>query len=176
MKMFIANCTKQAHEFRYWVPGKKEPVVQKIPQGMQISIECERSLADSIIKAHKPYGFTPRDEIASTKRFHGIAYQFDKPIDVDSIYLGIEANVDNALIRANEVRQVTAQAVAEKAVETATELNHKLGGEGEVSVGDVVVELTETSERPDNRPRFKQTLTALTPERGGERRKAGKAG
>lgn len=113
MKLFVANCSKQNFEFAYWAPENRRPLVQRIGIGEQVQVYKDANPEDlrNIIEQHLPYGIVKTDEIDRTKAFVGLAYQFDKPINVEKIMIASENNDDVLTKMALERRKEGAAAL-----------------------------------------------------------------
>lgn len=98
-KLFIANCTKQIHDFLYLVPETKRLMMTRIGIGEQAAIyqDTQIEVLEGIVAQHQRYGLVPVNEINRTRAFIGLCYQFDKPIDMEKVVLAINHN-DEVLI------------------------------------------------------------------------------
>lgn len=83
MKLFIANCSRQAHTFNYKLPEKTQSFGITIKAGQQHLIEQPPEVIDHIIRQHEPYGFQPRDKV--DKHFSGICYSIEKTVSESEI-------------------------------------------------------------------------------------------
>jgi hypothetical protein len=121
MKMFIANCTKQAQDFFYRLPGTPSPRSQHIPIGGQIQISGTLSTPDidAIIEQHGKYGLVSVDEVDRTKPFFGTCYSIDRPVSVDKLRRAVAHNSVVLTERGVEMRREAAIAV-NQAVENAS--------------------------------------------------------
>lgn len=123
-KLFIANTTKQHHEFTYRIPedGRNVPIMQKIPVGecVQIYKDDTTAVLDAIIAQHARYGLIAVSEIDRTKDFIGLAYQFDKPIDVDKIIRALSHN-DLVLQKLGEEQRKQAAVAISQTIDAATQ-------------------------------------------------------
>jgi hypothetical protein len=117
--LFIANCSKQEHNFTYALPENMRPFYQSIRAGGQIKIEGSLQDVNSIIDQHKVYGLQNAKEIG--RNFGGICYQIDQVIDVESIHHGFSQTEKEQIDRALEAQKITAvasdQILANKAQE-----------------------------------------------------------
>lgn len=131
-KLFIANTTKQHHEFVYRVPedGRNVPIMQKIPVGECVMIYKDDSTAvlDAIIDQHARYGLVAVSEIDRTKDFIGLAYQFDQPIDVDKIIRALSHNDMVLKAMGEEQRKQAAVAIASTIDAKTEDAGVKLAG------------------------------------------------
>lgn len=114
--LYVANTTKQFHDFVYRVPGSSERVrVQKIPPGEQVRIhekDAPPQEIDGIIKQHSRYGMLPVAEIDRRRPYIGLAYSIDKPINVEKLLVGLSVNEDAAVARAKQARAEAAAATS----------------------------------------------------------------
>jgi hypothetical protein len=91
--LYIANCTKQPHEFTYRVPVEdgegltRRVQVQRIDPGTQQRIHNETAMIvlEMIVDQHIKYGLKPVAEVVRTKDFVGLCYSFDKPVNLDRL-------------------------------------------------------------------------------------------
>ena len=92
--LFVANCTKQDHDFVYITPETGKPRLVRIETGSQKQIHTsdnEMNL-NAIVKQHEPYGLIPVNEVKRNRAFTGMCYSFDKPVPVDAIMVADEQN------------------------------------------------------------------------------------
>lgn len=107
MKLYIANCSRQAHNFNYKLPEKSQSFGVTIRAGGQHMIENQSDVIHHIIEQHEPYGFQRCDKVDKT--FSGICYAIDKPVTVGRIEDNAEQKVENldnmsqAILEANAV-------------------------------------------------------------------------
>jgi hypothetical protein len=86
--LYVANCTKQEHNFTYRVPEVGTVKMQPIKMGAQqviFSKDAPRHILNAIIEQYAPYGIVEVSDIDQTRDFRGLVYSFDKPIPVDKI-------------------------------------------------------------------------------------------
>lgn len=117
-QLFVANLTRQPHDFQYRVPGEEERMrqsvqTQTIPPGQQMRIHNEAPLAvlEAIIDQHRAYGLVPVEEVVKFKGFVGLCYAFDKPVDVDRMSYAVDHNQGVLQERGVEQREAAAVAV-----------------------------------------------------------------
>lgn len=123
MKMYIANCTAQVHDFIYRVVESPALRTQKIEIYGQIVVSGNLTDkdVDFIVEQHARYGLIPVSEIDRTRPFIGMCYQVDKPIEVAKIRRAIEHNRDVLQERGVELRKEAAIAVNNKLEEQLTD-------------------------------------------------------
>lgn len=112
-KLYIANLTKQRHDFIYRVPNDPRLHQQDIPLGGQRQIwsEAPVSTLRYIVEQHERYGLIPVTEVTRKRDFAGLCYSFDKPIDVEKMLFALDHN-DGFLVQSSmEVRKQAAGAV-----------------------------------------------------------------
>lgn len=164
MKLFIANCTLQRHEFLYRQPEQKrmEFVTQVIDIGSQVQIwkDAPSNELKAIIAQHESYGLVPVNEIDRTKTFVGLCYSFDKPIDVEKIMYTVEANSGVLEAGALEMRKEAAQVISHSLSAVAQEAGN--------SLNSLEVEVKELP-RPGHDAKVHETITV---ERAGGRRRS----
>lgn len=113
MHLYIANCTQQAQDFVYRLPGAPNTRTQRIEIGQQMKIsgDLERSVIDAIIEQHVPYGLKPADEVDRTRTFVGMCYSVDKPVSMERVRIALVSNNRALIERGREIRQQAAVAV-----------------------------------------------------------------
>jgi len=113
MKLYIANCTTQNHDFIYNAPEVKGSRKQMIPAGGQMQIHDNMNLQaiDYIVKQHEKYGLVPADKIPREKAFIGLCYSVDKPVNMDQIMTASSQNENVLKEQAVETRKQTAAAI-----------------------------------------------------------------
>jgi hypothetical protein len=166
MKLYIANCSKQDHQFTYMITENPRPFMERIRAGAQILIDRSIEDVNQIINQHLRYGLMEATKVK--KGFGGIAYRLEKPISVQSIEAGIEQRDQEMIDRALEARKITAvasdQLISNKAQEMG--LRQKSGLELEV--------VEEKKNAGDNEPKFNETIEVqkegLTPRKGRPRK------
>jgi|SRR5579863_2083673 len=141
--LFVANCTKSTHLFAYMLPENPQPYGVKIAAGAQIVLKVEKDVADRILAQHIPYGAVDASKLDSEKNFSGICYQFDKPITVAKIELGLQKHDDVMFAKALHVRKV--QAVATDARMSTLAQEH-----GVKAVAPFEVEVVEEPKSPSD--------------------------
>ena len=152
MKLFIANCSRQAHTFNYKLPEKAQSFGVTIPAGGQHMIDNQSDVIYHIIRQHEPYGFQRCDKVDKT--FSGICYSIDKPVAVGRIEENAEQKTENlddlsqSILEANAVSMSNA---VDKAVMQSGETPKP---------GEVVVEITgeAVNVEQDNPPKLNKTV------------------
>ena len=116
--LYIANCTRQPHDFLYRVPGEdmqtlRRVQLQRIPAGGQMRIHTEAPLSalQAIIDQHRDYGLMPVDEVVKTQGFVGLCYSFDKPVDLERLQYAFDHNQGVLQERGQKQREDAAVAV-----------------------------------------------------------------
>lgn len=159
-KLFVANCSKQRHEFIYRAPEQKNYITQVIDIGQQIMVwkDAPRDDLALIVEQHEHYGLISVADIDRSKFFVGMCYQFDKPIDVNKIMYTVENNDAVIAERALEGRKEVATVISHSLNQVAQDAGN--------SLGNVDVEIKEVP-LPGKEPAFSETITV---QRGGRRR------
>ena len=117
MKMWVANTTKQSHDFIYRLPETPAPRMQQIAIGSQIQIsgrsggELDSSEIDSIIAQHRKYGLIAVDEVDRSKPFIGLVYSTDRPVPIEKLRRALIHNDEVLVERGVETRKEAAIAV-----------------------------------------------------------------
>lgn len=150
MQIFIANITKQAHDFIYRRREINRLVTRPISAGGQIMIDTDKDEIDFIIQQSQPYGMVHHKDIRNGKNFNGLAYNFDKPLNIDAIKAGIQHNDEVMEAVALEARQNAAVATDSSLQDIARNGGSKVSG--------FEVEVTEVKRQGDNSAAFHQTV------------------
>lgn len=159
-KLYIANCTRQRHEFIYRAPEQKNPVTQVIDIGQQIMVwkDAPKDELNNIVEQHEHYGLINVANIDRSKFFVGMCYQFDKPIDVNKIMYTVENNDTVLEERALKARKQAATVISHSLNQVAQDAGNALG--------NVDVEIKELAQ-PGKEANFSETITV---QRGRPRR------
>jgi hypothetical protein len=126
--LYVANASKQKHDFIYRIPEETSVRRQQIPPGGQIVVYQPNTPADVlkvIIDQHTRYGLMDIAEIDRRKPFVGICYRLDKPIQVEKIMQADEHNAGVLQEASQEARKLSAAAL-HNAIDRATEGAAKL--------------------------------------------------
>lgn len=126
--LYIANASKQKHDFIYRIPEESNVRRQQIQPGSQIVIyqpNAPQNVLNMIIDQHKAYGLVDVADIDRSKPFVGLCYCFDKPIKVEKIMYADEHNAGVLQETSQEARKMSAAAL-HAAIERATEGGAKL--------------------------------------------------
>lgn len=138
--LYIANCTKQVHDFLYRIPENNKIFSRTIEPGSQIKITAALNVVESIIRQHERYAIIRASEVKNGAQFSGQIYQLDMPIDIEAIRRGIGAR-DTALgMQSQAAREVSAVALDD----TLT----RIGQQGGAKVTGVEVEIVEQPKGP----------------------------
>ena len=164
MKLYIANCSLQHHNFIYSVPENPKRFIKEIRAGGQVELEFPQDILNYIISQHERYGFT---EVAKVnKGFSGLCYRFSKPISIDAIEQGISQSEQTAIDRALEARKI--QAVANDQIISRVAQEGGLRQQAPLEL-EVVEEKRNFA---DNENKFEQTITVekegIAPKRRGK--------
>lgn len=163
MKLYVANTTKQNHEFWYRVPESQKVTMQRIPAGGQELIYKDASAHDleKIIEDHAAYGLIPVSEIDRTKAFIGMCYQLDTPVEVEKIMVAAAHN-DTVLDKVS----LESRKAAAASIETSI---REVEGSGLNAFETQVVEQTRPG---DERETMDETIEVVQPGARGPRRKS----
>ncbi|MGP0902096.1 hypothetical protein [Serratia sp. CY76391] len=93
MKLYIANCSRQAHNFNYKLPEKTQSFGVTIKAGAQHLLEYPPEVIEHIIRQHEPYGFQPRNKVDNN--FSGICYSVEKTVSTNEIIENAEQKTEN---------------------------------------------------------------------------------
>lgn len=123
MKLFIANCSRQSHNFNYKLPEKTQSFGVTIKAGTQHLLEYPPEVVDHIIRQHEPYGFQPRDKV--DKHFSGICYSIEKTVSKNEIIENAEQKIDNLDTMSQSILEASAVAL-NNAVDSAVRQSGEL--------------------------------------------------
>lgn len=126
--LYIANASKQKHDFIYRIPEENNVRRQQIQPGSQIVIyqpNAPQNVLSMIVDQHKAYGLVDVADIDRSKPFVGLCYCFDKPIKVEKIMYADEHNAGVLQETSQEARKMSAAAL-HAAIERVTEGGAKL--------------------------------------------------
>ncbi len=124
--LYVANCSKQHHDFLYRIPETMQVKLQHIRAGEQARIGNREFTIDQIEKVvadHRPYGLIPAQAVKNAKTFIGLCYSIDKPLTLDTILAGF-GNNDDVL---KDVAERRREDVAEKVVATIASTMRQVG-------------------------------------------------
>lgn len=139
-KLFIANATRQVHDFTYRLPEIPGAKYLPIKIGTQVQIPGELSIADvdAIIDQHRKYGMINVDEIDRTRPFAGLCYSVDKPISSEKLRRIMTHNNEVLVDRGREIRKNAAVAINDQ-------IKNQLGDE--VDLEQVEVSIVEEGDK-----------------------------
>lgn len=141
--MFIANATKQPHEFSFRLPGEdmasfKRVSVRTLPPGGQdVVAEGPLTVLEGIIEQYRIYGIVPLDEAVKTRGFIGYIFSIDEPIDVER--LGYAADHNQGVLWERGLRQRQEMAIG---------IDHALEDGIRAPVRTFELEIAEDAEKP----------------------------
>lgn len=116
MKLFIANCSRQAHNFNYKLPEKTQSFGITIKSGSQHMLEYPPEVVDHIIRQHEPYGLQHRSK--TDKHFSGICYSTELSVSESEIIENAEQNLENKDDMSQSILEASAVAL-DQAVDRA---------------------------------------------------------
>lgn len=152
MKLFIANCSRQAHMFNYKIPENTQAFGVLIRAGQQHLLEYPPEVIQHIIGQHEPYGLQPRDKV--NDKFSGICYSIEKVVKSSEIIDNAEQKVENLDNMSQEILNASAVSLnnaVEQAVLQGGEI--PLGGGVEIEIKGEAV----NTEQPDP-PKLNKTV------------------
>lgn len=143
MKLFIANTTKQRHDFTYRKPETGRLVYHPINAGSQASVmDGTRADIDIIIEQHASYGLIDASKIDQNRAYIGLCYSIDKPVPSRIIEKAMRDN-DGHLNRAAHERRQASVAATDSAL---SEQENGYRGELEVSAEQKMSALDDKDE------------------------------
>lgn len=159
MKVFVANTTRQVHDFVWRSINNRSPHRMQIDVGQQVQLpgEWQPEDVEYLEAQHRRYGLIPVSEVDRSKDFVGLCYSLDKPISVEKIRRALTLNEQVLEARGRELRQRAAVAVAEQ-VQTAFP-----------NSGLTALEMTIQEERTDGgKPEVNEGIRVPTAGQGGQ--------
>lgn len=168
LKMYIANCSQQNHDFIYRMKNVPAPRMQPIPVGRQILISGDLEAPDIefILKQHAKYGLVHVSEIDRTRPFAGLCWS-EKSITVDKVKRLFLHNQGVLSERGKSQRQAAA-------VATMEQIQSEQGNQSNLRSLEMSVEEVPTEGKPD--PEFAEgtRVTTDAEETAGKGAKPGK--
>jgi hypothetical protein len=130
-KLYVANCTKQKHEFLYNPPEQKGHIKEPIDSGRQEVIWKKDGSATLdelmlIVEQHSIYGMVNVRDIDRTKRFTHFCYSIDKPINIEKIMYTVEANDAFLEAQSLDLRKETASMISHSLSTVAAQQDNAL--------------------------------------------------
>lgn len=116
MKCYIANASAQVQELYFWLPEVSRPVMQRLNMGQQELLahrELTKDQLDAVLAQLHPYGVANIKDIDREKKFSGLCYQLDKPINVEDLKNGVQRNQEVLEARSREAREMSTAAIHE---------------------------------------------------------------
>lgn len=112
MKLYVANTTKQVHQFAASIPEIKGTRVVEIQMGGQLPVFGDLNMPQivAIVDQQSKYGLIKSEDIDRTKPFIGLCYSIDKPIPGTKIYAAMQHNTEVLTQKGKELRQQAAVA------------------------------------------------------------------
>ncbi|AHE73409.1 hypothetical protein M942_22600 [Enterobacter ludwigii] len=108
MKLYIANTTKQRHDFTYRNPETGRLVYHPINAGAQtVVMDGAAAEIDVIIQQHAVYGLIDASRIDQNSVHIGRCYSIDKPVPANIIENAMRDNDDHLNRSAHERRQAS---------------------------------------------------------------------
>lgn len=164
MDLYIANATKQHHDFAYKRLETDKIVTLKIRAGQQACVGKNLSLDEfeHIVKQYAPYGLVAAKDIKRSVAFTGWCYA-ERPIQLDLIMHGIEHNMEAIDAANDERRKIMAAAI-----------DGKLSEQPEYRGGVQVETQQVTDGHKVDESAVRETMQVDTPNRRGRGRPSGK--
>lgn len=108
MKLFIANTTKQRHDFTYRKPETGRLVYHPINAGSQAAVlDGSKADIDVIIQQHQTYGLIDATKIDQNRAYIGLCFSIDKPVPSRIIEKAMRDNDGHLNRAAHERRQAS---------------------------------------------------------------------
>lgn len=162
--LYVANSTKQQHNFNYRLPEKDKLFMQKIETGSQIAIKLEKHEITWVLDQHSKYGLVNVKEVKPKQSYSGLCYSIDSPIPEKLILNAFSVKDDAITDRSLEHRKNTAAMIEKSISEQAREMG--------IEAGSTQIEIEEEKTGPaDNESKFKETIEVSNPSKRGRKRK-----
>lgn len=115
MQLFVANTTKQHHDFTYRLPEDKNTRMETIKAGTQLAVggDLPSNIVAEIIKQHAPYGLRDANELSRLDDYVGLCYNIGKPVPLENMLFLFDSNDKQLDSRAVERRETEAVAIAQ---------------------------------------------------------------
>lgn len=152
MDLFIANTTKQHHDFFCRIPEHSQLYRDTIKAGGQIKIsKLDQQQIDAIIDQHARYGMQDARKV-DRKTFVGLMYSTGRPVDAGQIEEGLNDNDQAMTDKASDLRAASIAASQQALAEQA----EAMGGDA----GKISVEIVEQKNpnNPESDPSFAQRI------------------
>jgi hypothetical protein len=114
-KLFVANTSKQHHDFAYRLAEDKNIRIETIRIGSQVCVggdSLTHEMIAKIIEQHAPYGLRDAKTLSGVKDFVGLCYSIDKPVPMDNMLVLFEKNDVVLNDRAADRREDIAASIA----------------------------------------------------------------
>jgi hypothetical protein len=106
--LYVANCSKQDHDFTFTLPEKRNHDMVKIRAGDQVRLKgISPEGAKAIIEHHEVYGMRSVARVQKEQGFVGLCYS-DEPIKLSGIMGAIEHNMEELKKEGEKLRDVAA--------------------------------------------------------------------
>ena len=153
MKVYIANCTDQVHDFAYRLPEMpigRPAIRQQIHPRSQVKLSGDLNTPDieAVVRQHARYGLAAVDEVATTDHLINLVYSIDRPISEETIRYVIGRNEVVLRSLGHRLRQEAAIAVNNQLDEAAPAAKLK--------AVELTVQEEETRSNPE--PSFAETI------------------
>lgn len=92
--LYIANTSKQHHDFTFRRAEAAFPTTIPIPAGTQALVvkDGDTDFVDSVVEQHRRYGLVPAAEASKQKRFVGMCFSIDKPVQFKDMRVVFDKN------------------------------------------------------------------------------------
>lgn len=133
MRLIIANCTTQPHDFVYRVPESNREKKQVIPAGGQAYVhdDAPKEVLLGIVAQHEKYGLIDQSKLNRENKFIGLCFSFDGPVSMDEILTADDHN-----------KGVLTDRAMERQLEMASAIRSKIDDD-EIGVSSVSVEVVQ---------------------------------
>ena len=153
VKLYVANTTLQHHEFVFWRPENSQLQRVQIPiMNQRLVVDDQPEIVRAIIDQHVAYGLLEARAMLRTKRFTGLGYRLDKPVDIESLMLAKQQNDAVLMERSKAQREMAAALGARHALELGRVGDTEIPKSFSMSVEE------EKVTKQDKGPKLKETV------------------
>lgn len=142
--LYIANTTKQAHDFVFRIAGDSRLHRSQIPPGAQRTVWSNPTaeMIASVVAQHEKYGLVDARRIDQTRAFVGLCFSVDRPVNLDQLLKVIEQNEAALDARGKTIRREAAATI------WASRREDEVGDDSGAKLKNLQVEIVEDT-KPD---------------------------
>jgi hypothetical protein len=156
MKLYVANTTLQHHEFIFWKPENSQLQRMQIPlMNQRLIVDDQPEIVRAIIDQHVAYGLLEARAMLRTRRFTGLGYRLDKPVDIESLMLAKQQNDAVLMGQSKTQREFAAALGARHALELGQSGDTETPKSFSMSIEEQQVD------KHDKAPKLKETVEVV---------------